>query len=138
MSDKRRDDPIGDLDCVFCRRLADGDIETENDLCALLLDRYPVSLGHRLVIPKRHVSGYFALTDEEKHSLWRMVDEARARIEREHHPDGYNVGVNDGAAAGQTIFHVHMHVIPRYRGDRDDPRGGIRWIIPERARYWSE
>jgi diadenosine tetraphosphate (Ap4A) HIT family hydrolase len=137
MPDTQPDAHHRDTDCVFCRRLAEGDIEAENDLCAIVLDQYPVNPGHRLVIPKRHVASYFSLTKEEKRSLWELVDEARDRVERGHHPDGYNIGLNDRAAAGQTIPHVHMHVMPRYQGDRDDPRGGVRWIIPERARYWD-
>lgn len=67
-----------------------------------------------------------------------LLDAARQQIEKELAPDGYNIGINDGAAAGQTVPHLHMHLIPRYRGDRADPRGGVRWIIPERADYWTK
>lgn len=138
MTGRQPDTNHPDPHCVFCRRLVERDIEAENDLCAIIVDRYPVNPGHRLVIPKRHVASYFSLTQEERRSLWEMVDEARNKVEREYRPDGYNIGVNDCAAAGQTIPHVHVHVIPRYLGDRDDPRGGVRWVIPERARYWDK
>ena len=74
---------------------------------------------------------------EEQSAMLAMLQRVRAMLDAELRPDGYNIGINDGAAAGQTVMHVHMHVIPRYRGDRPDPRGGIRWIIPEKADYWS-
>lgn len=74
---------------------------------------------------------------DEQSAMLAMLQRVRAMLDAELRPDGYNIGINDGAAAGQTVMHVHMHVIPRYRGDRPDPRGGIRWIIPEKADYWS-
>jgi diadenosine tetraphosphate (Ap4A) HIT family hydrolase len=67
----------------------------------------------------------------------RLVDEARGRITKEHRPAGFNIGINDGRAAGQTVMHVHVHLIPRYPGDRTDPRGGVRWVLPDAADYWS-
>ena len=70
--------------------------------------------------------------------MWRLVNTVRARVEGELHPDGYNLGVNVGQAAGQTVGHVHIHLIPRYAGDVEDPRGGIRWVIPAKARYWEQ
>ena len=77
------------------------------------------------------------MVSEEQHAVWALVEPVQRRIEQDHHPDGYNLGINVGVAAGQTIGHAHLHVIPRYRGDVAEPRGGIRWIIPERARYWD-
>ena len=74
---------------------------------------------------------------DEQSAMLAMLQRVRAMLDAELRPDGYNIGINDGAAAGQTVMHVHLHVIPRYRGDRPDPRGGIRWIIPEKADYWS-
>ena len=74
---------------------------------------------------------------DEQSAMLAMLQRVRAMLDAELRPDGYNIGINDGAAAGQTVMHAHMHVIPRYRGDRADPRGGIRWIIPEKADYWS-
>ena len=75
---------------------------------------------------------------EERQAMLDLLDEAKAMLDREHQPDGYKLGINNGAAAGQTVMHVHLHIIPRYRGDRSDPRGGIRWIFPERANYWKK
>ena len=69
--------------------------------------------------------------------MWRLVDRVRASLAAELDPDGFNVGVNDGAAAGQTVAHAHVHVIPRFEGDVADPRGGVRWVVPDRARYWQ-
>jgi diadenosine tetraphosphate (Ap4A) HIT family hydrolase len=125
-------------DCPFCLRLREGRIETDDFLSALFADDHPLTPGHRLVVPKRHVADYFALTEDERWSLWEMVEEAKRRLDGEHHPGGYNLGVNVGAVGGQTVPHVHIPVIPRYQGDREDPRGGVRWIIPEKARYWEE
>ena len=124
------------MGCVFCDRLAAGDLEAENELAAAFPDAFPLTRGHTLVVPRRHEAKYFALSAAEQTAMWRLVNTVRARVEGELHPDGYNLGVNVGQAAGQTVGHVHIHLIPRYAGDVDDPRGGIRWIIPARARYW--
>ena len=88
-------------------------------------------------MPRRHAADYFVLNADEQTAMWRLVNAARERIERELHPGGYTLGVNVGTAGGQTVGHVHIHLIPRYAGDVDDPRGGIRWIIPAKARYWQ-
>ena len=101
-------------------------------------DGFPVSKGHTLVIPKRHVGSFFETTDEERADLLVLLNKAKVVIQEEFNPDGYNIGINDGPAAGQTVLHLHMHLIPRYKGDRNDPRGGVRWIIPEKADYWSQ
>jgi superfamily II DNA or RNA helicase/diadenosine tetraphosphate (Ap4A) HIT family hydrolase len=98
-------------------------------------DAYPVSPGHALVVPLRHVATWFEATAEERLEIVQAVDRAKEEIERRHAPDGYNIGINVGAAAGQTVFHLHVHVIPRYAGDVPDPRGGIRHVIPARANY---
>jgi diadenosine tetraphosphate (Ap4A) HIT family hydrolase len=90
------------------------------------------------VIPKRHVASFFDLNASERFDLLALADLARADLEREFAPAGYNLGVNDGTAAGQTIPHVHLHLIPRYGGDQPDPRGGVRLIFADRARYWEE
>ncbi len=90
------------------------------------------------MVPRRHVASFFEATSDERAALLNALDRAKHAIEREHHPDGYNLGVNDGQAAGQTVFHLHVHFIPRYRGDREDPRGGVRWILPDKAAYWSD
>ncbi len=103
-----------------------------------LRDAWPVSDGHTLVVPHRHVASLFDLAPEERADLWALVGEVREALAASHGPDGFNLGVNDGEAAGQTVAHAHIHVIPRYAGDVADPRGGIRWVIPERARYWGD
>jgi diadenosine tetraphosphate (Ap4A) HIT family hydrolase len=89
-------------------------------------------------VSRRHVARLADLSDEERAALWELVPAARQRIERAHAPEGYNLGLNDGAAAGQTVPHVHLHVIPRYAGDTADPRGGVRRVIPERVAYWGQ
>jgi diadenosine tetraphosphate (Ap4A) HIT family hydrolase len=95
-----------------------------------------VTRGHTLVIPARHVGTFFATTAEERSGLLSLLDTAKRQLDAEFAPAGYNIGINDGAAAGQTVPHLHIHLIPRYPLDRDDPRGGVRWVIPEKAKYW--
>jgi diadenosine tetraphosphate (Ap4A) HIT family hydrolase len=120
--------------CPFCE-LTRERILDEDSLSLTIRDGYPVSPGHTLVLPRRHVASLFEVTDAERHALWKALIRARAVLEREFHPDGYNLGVNDGATAGQTVMHLHVHLIPRYRGDSDDPRGGVRHCIPGRGYY---
>ena len=122
--------------CLFCRVPA-GQILIERPLALAARDSYPVSKGHTLIIPRRHVASFFETTEEERLAMMKLLDEARTLLDREHQPDGYNIGINSGAAAGQTVMHVHMHLIPRYTGDRPDPRGGVRWVLPEKAAYWD-
>jgi diadenosine tetraphosphate (Ap4A) HIT family hydrolase len=121
---------------VFCQ-LPRERIVDENEYAVLVHDGFPVSAGHSLVIPKRHVGSLFEVSDLERQALFALLDVGHARLTASHHPDGFNVGVNDGAAAGQTVPHLHIHLIPRYKGDQTDPRGGVRWVIPEKADYWS-
>ena len=127
----------GSEDCPFCARVRSGDVVASSELAVVLEDAFPLNRGHTLVVPRRHAAGYFDLSDEEQVALWRLVAEVRAVIDREHRPHGYNLGVNVGEAAGQTVGHKHVHVIPRYAGDVDDPRGGVRWVVPARATYWD-
>ena len=122
--------------CAFCN-LSDERIWLSSDTCIAIRDGFPVSQGHTLVIPNRHVALFASLPRDEQISVWEMVEKVRGRLMSEFDPDGFNVGLNDGAAAGQTIPHVHVHIIPRWEGDVEDPRGGIRWVIPEKARYWD-
>jgi diadenosine tetraphosphate (Ap4A) HIT family hydrolase len=110
----------------------------ENDFAFLIRDGYPVSDGHSLVISKRHVGSFFETTSDERDALLDLVDQAKLLIEKKFQPSAYNVGINDGAAAGQTVPHLHIHLIPRYAADDADPRGGVRWVVPERADYWSQ
>jgi len=123
--------------CPFCR-LEPAQIVSGNEHALAFLDRYPVAAGHTLVIPRRHVESIFALPPDERASLWQLVADVRAQLQAEHRPHAFTVGVNDGEAAGQTIGHGHVHVIPRWRGDVPDARGGIRWVIPAKAPYWNE
>lgn len=106
-----------------------------NDLAFAVLDRYPVSRGHTLVVSKRVVPTWFDATEAERRAILALVDEVKANLDAELHPDGYNVGFNSGEAAGQTVMHLHVHVIPRFRGDMDDPRGGVRHVIPSEGNY---
>ena len=123
-------------DCPFCRRIAESAIVAGNELAVAFPDGYPVSPGHMLIVPRRHIPDFFQLTAEEQAAVWNLVAPVRRHIEEHHSPDGYNLGVNVGPAAGQTIAHAHFHVIPRYARDVEDPRGGIRWVIPKKAAYW--
>jgi len=120
--------------CPFCNP-SDDRLFHHGRLVLGLWDQFPVSPGHALIIPRRHVASWFEATDEERAELMAVVDDARAAIERVHQPDGYNLGVNIGHVAGQTVFHLHVHVIPRYHGDVPAPRGGVRHVIPEKADY---
>jgi diadenosine tetraphosphate (Ap4A) HIT family hydrolase len=122
------------MTCPFCNPVAD-EIVAKNDLCYARRDRYPVSRGHLLVIPFRHIPDFFSMTDEEKQALLALVDECKDVIETEFSPAGYNIGFNVGTAAGQTVMHCHCHVIPRYIGDVKEPRGGIRGVVPGRKAY---
>ena len=101
-------------------------------------DGFPISPGHTLIIPKRHVGSFFELEPEERSELLVLLDRTKLLLDKELSPQGYNIGINDGPAAGQTVLHLHIHLIPRYNNDRADPRGGVRWIIPEKADYWSQ
>ncbi|AZB73058.1 HIT family protein [Synechococcus elongatus] len=112
------------------------DLLAENDWAVAFRDRYPVSPGHSLVVPKRAVQSLFELPPEEFQSSWELVAIVRSQLQERYQPDAFNIGINDGLAAGQTITQAHIHLIPRYSGDRPDPRGGIRWVLPEQAAYW--
>jgi len=103
--------------------------------CFAFRDKYPVSKGHSLVIPKRVISNYFDLTFKEQSACWFLVNLVKAELQKTHHPDGFNIGINSGEAAGQTVPHCHIHIIPRYRGDMENPRGGVRGVIPEKREY---
>ncbi len=123
--------------CAFCQRIASAEVLAVNERAAAFFDAFPLSPGHVLIVPRRHEPDFLALTEIERTAVWALVDPVRQVIETRFRPDGYNLGVNVGDAAGQTVGHAHLHLIPRYAGDVSDPRGGIRWIIPARARYWE-
>lgn len=126
-------------DCPFCNiNNAKDDIVWESKYSIAILDRYPVSTGHTLVIPKRHIKSYFDLTQDEVDELWDSVKNVKETLDYMYKPDGYNIGINVGEAAGQTIPHCHIHVIPRYNGDVEDPLGGVRGVIPEKRIYIND
>jgi diadenosine tetraphosphate (Ap4A) HIT family hydrolase len=106
-----------------------------NELAFAIRDRFPVSRGHTLVITRRVVNDWFGATPEERAAVVDLIDVVKSQLDHELHPDGFNVGFNAGAAAGQTVPHLHVHVIPRFHGDMDDPRGGVRHVIPSRGNY---
>ena len=116
------------MECIFCN-IPKEEILFENDLAIAFFDSYPVSKGHTLIIPKRHSENYFELTSEEIAAMLELSKLVKEKLEKEFHPDGYNVGFNVQEAGGQTVMHTHMHIIPRYKGDIDNPRGGIRKVI---------
>ncbi|MFY1645217.1 HIT family protein [Methanoculleus bourgensis] len=125
---------MGNMTCPFCNPSLE-EIVLQNDLCYARYDKFPVNPGHLLLIPFRHVAGFFEATDEEQAALLALVREAKRLLDDRFHPDGYNIGVNVGTAAGQSVMHLHVHVIPRYAGDMEEPRGGVRGVIPERRGY---
>ena len=124
-------------DCPFCDSdiaLSDG-TGLENALAYVREDKFPVSPGHLLIIPKRHALDWFDLTADEQAAVTDLINQAKAWLAEKHAPDGYNIGMNCGEAAGQTVMHMHCHLIPRYSGDVDDPRGGLRGVIPGEQKY---
>jgi diadenosine tetraphosphate (Ap4A) HIT family hydrolase len=106
-----------------------------NDHAFVIADRFPVSPGHALVVPRRAIATWWEASDDERADILALIDEVKCQLDAELTPDGYNVGFNAGAAAGQTVRHFHVHVIPRYRGDVPDPRGGVRHVIPGKGNY---
>jgi len=123
--------------CPFCT-LTESRVRFQSELAVGVDDAYPVSPGHTLILPRRHVRSYFELSGAERQAMNELLDRAHRDLTERLHPDAYTMGVNDGPAAGQSIPHVHMHLIPRYRGDRDNPRGGVRWVLPDKADYWTK
>ena len=121
--------------CIFCTLSAER-IVLANEFAVVIRDSFPVSPGHTLIIPKRHVVSFFDITSDERKAMLALLDSAKLGLDAAFHPDGYNVGINDAEAAGQTVPHLHLHLIPRYAGDTEDPRGGVRWIFPHKAKYW--
>jgi diadenosine tetraphosphate (Ap4A) HIT family hydrolase len=128
--EKKRDpnDP-----CLFCKDPRG--VSIEHELAYSARDSYPASPGHTVVIPRRHVASFFDLTPEEVAACMGLIKEEKRLLDKEFNPDGYNIGVNVGPAAGQSIYHVHIHIIPRYKGDVENPQGGVRHVIPKKAYY---
>lgn len=120
--------------CPFCN-LDERHPTESNDVAVALDDAHPVTEGHSLIVPRRHIATWFDATSEEQQAILDLVERVKQRLDDERHPDGYNIGFNVGEAAGQTVMHLHIHVIPRYAGDVDDPTGGVRLVIPDRGNY---
>ncbi len=122
--------------CIFCK-LRDERIIGECEHTITFIDTYPASPGHTLVIPKRHFATYFEATEDELLAIGKAVQKAKKILDEEYEPDAYNIGINNGEAAGQSVKHLHVHIIPRYKGDVENPKGGVRWILKDRANYWD-
>ena len=118
--------------CLFCTPQG---VVRRNELAYCTRDSYPVSPGHSLIMPFRHSANFFELTPEEISACMELATEQQSALDEEFHPHGYNLGVNVNTAAGQSIFHVHIHLIPRYTGDSERPQGGVRQVIPDKAAY---
>jgi diadenosine tetraphosphate (Ap4A) HIT family hydrolase len=128
---------MSETNCPFCALPVERILRSAGE-ALVIRDAFPVSPGHTLVIPRRHVESFFELTAVERACMLELLGQAKAELDESCRPDGFNVGINDGAAAGQTVPHLHLHLIPRYVGDAPDPRGGVRWVLPAKAKYWNE
>jgi diadenosine tetraphosphate (Ap4A) HIT family hydrolase len=124
-----------DGECRFCQSKPSRRLMIEGQFGFAAWDRHPASDGHFLVIPYRHFPSYFEINDEERDELWRLVAEGKKMVDKVYQPDGYNIGINVGKWAGQSIPHLHIHVIPRYKGDVENPKGGVRGVIPNKKLY---
>lgn len=122
-------------DCFFCKSIAKCDYELENDFAVARFDDFPVNNGHLEIIPKRHIKDWWETTNEERIAIFNLLDEAKKIVDDKYSPDAYNIGMNLGEEAGQSVMHLHIHLIPRYKGDVSNPRGGVRGVIPERHNY---
>jgi len=127
------------MECRYCEDEYQKSLQTriilENELAYARYDGNPVNKGHMLIITKRHMDNFFETTKEEKIALLDLVSKAKTLLDEEYHPNGYNVGMNCGTAAGQTVMHTHIHLIPRYDGDVPNPKGGVRGVIPSKQDY---
>lgn len=122
-------------DCFFCKCITNKDYTLENEHAIARFDDYPVNDGHLEIIPKRHIKTWWETTLDEKNAIFDLLDKAKTIVDDKYHPDGYNIGMNLGEEAGQSIMHLHVHLIPRYKGDVENPRGGVRGIIPTKQNY---
>jgi diadenosine tetraphosphate (Ap4A) HIT family hydrolase len=124
---------MSEKSCPFCN--TDETLIAENEHCFAMPDQYPASPGHTLIISRRHVKDFFDLNEEEKAACFELLQEMKEKLQEEHEPDGWNIGMNCGSVAGQTVFHFHCHLIPRYKGDMDDPSGGVRHSVRGKGYY---
>ncbi len=122
-------------ECFFCKSINNKDFELENKYAVARLDDFPVNKGHLEIITKRHVKDWWETTEEERIAIFNLLDEAKKIIDNKYNPDGYNIGMNLGEKASQSIMHLHVHLIPRYNGDVLNPKGGVRGIIPNKQNY---
>jgi len=123
-------------ECIFCEIAKTDRVIDQTDYCFVIRDAFPVTEGHTLIIPKRHVADYFDLTPNETSDIQELLQKHKALIEvNDESVDGFNIGINVGATAGQTVFHVHVHLIPRRIGDVENPKGGVRGVIPAKQKY---
>ncbi len=123
-------------DCIFCEKfITNKKSLLENDLALAYFDEFPVNEGHIIIITKRHAETYFDITEEEQSAMFSLLRSAKLYIDKKYKPTGYNIGFNCGMDAGQSVMHVHLHLIPRYKGDVINPRGGIRAVIPTKKDY---
>lgn len=124
--------------CIFCqiaRKEKKAEIVAEFKHCYVKKDDFPVSKGHLLIIPYEHTENWFSAKEEVRMDIMSAIDLMKTKLDKEYNPDGYNFGANCGKAAGQTVMHLHVHLIPRYKGDMEDPRGGVRGVIPSKQKY---
>ena len=129
---------MSETSCPFCSMIQSGDVVIDGNLAAVILDGFPVTIGHSLVIPKRREPDFSKLSTDEQSEILSLASERMRQLQSEDPSiTGFNLGVNVGASAGQTVDHAHLHVIPRREGDVEDPRGGVRWVMPSKADYWS-
>ena len=123
------------VNCPFCNPDSERELLLESATAYGMFDKFPVSNGHTLIIPKKHCSNYFELSFKEQSACWFMLNKAKEILTKEFKPDGFNIGININDSAGQTVPHVHIHIIPRYKDDVEEPRGGVRGVIPEKKSY---
>ena len=121
--------------CFFCESIKNNSFYLENEYAVIRFDDFPVSKGHLEVISKRHIKDIFETSKEEREALYSLLHKAKEFLENKYKPDGYNIGINMGEASGQSINHLHIHLIPRYFGDVKNPRGGVRGVIPSKQNY---
>jgi ATP adenylyltransferase len=121
--------------CPFCHLDTNREIIAASESVFAIYDGFPVNPGHALIIPKRHTANFFDLLPEEQMACFELLNQIKEEVSKTYHPQGFNVGINVGEMAGQTVPHVHIHLIPRYTGDVEEPRGGVRGVIPHKQKY---
>ncbi len=123
------------MDCFFCKCINKKDFTLENEYAIARFDDFPVNRGHFEIVPKRHIKDWWETNDKERKAIFDLLDKAKELIDSKYQPDGYNIGMNLGESAGQSVMHLHVHLIPRYNGDVENPRGGVRAVIPQKQNY---